>query len=119
MEARPQGSREGDGIVTAASRRKGVVGEREVAAAWQAAGATVRGLEGAGDHLVICADALTLHSEVKRAERLKIPEWWRQTAAEAPQGTVPVLHHRQNRGEWLVTLRLDDLAALVLGGTSE
>jgi hypothetical protein len=97
----------------ASSRRKGIADEREVADRWELAGAAVRGLEGQGDHLVICTNGLTIHSEVKRAERLKIPEWWKQTAREAPQGTLPVLHHRQNRGEWLVTMRLDDLAALV------
>jgi hypothetical protein len=99
--------------MAASSRRKGIAGEREVADRWQLAGAAVRGLEGQGDHLVICANGLTIHSEVKRAERLKLPEWWKQTVSEAPQGTLPVLHHRQNRGEWLVTLRLDDLTALV------
>lgn len=95
------------------SRAKGVKGEREVAAIWQTAGATVRGLEGQGDHLVICANGRTIHSEVKRAERLKLPEWLRQLEAEAPQGTLPVLAFRQNRGEWYAVLRLDVLAGLV------
>jgi hypothetical protein len=99
--------------MAASSRRKGIVGEREIADRWKVAGAAVRGLEGEGDHLVICTNGLTIFSEVKRQERLKIPEWWRQTAREAPQGTLPVLHFRQNRGEWLVVMRLDDLAALV------
>lgn len=95
------------------SRTKGIGGEREVAAKWQTAGAEVRGLEGQGDHLVIWADGLVIHSEVKRAERLKIREWWRQTRDEAAQGTMPMLHHRANREEWLVTMRLDDVVALV------
>lgn len=99
--------------MTNTSRRKGVRGEREVAAVWQAAGATVRGLEGAGDHLIVCAGGVTLHSEVKRAERLKLPEWLRQAEAEAPQGTVPVVTFRQNHGRWYAVLPLDDLARLV------
>jgi hypothetical protein len=99
--------------LAAKSRRKGVEGEREVAERWRLAGATVRGLEGSGDHLVICANGLTIHSEVKRAERLKLPEWLRQLEAEAPQGTVPVLHVRQNRGRWYAVLALDDLTALM------
>jgi hypothetical protein len=37
----------------ASSRRKGLLGEREVARIWQAAGFEVRGLEGLGDHLVL------------------------------------------------------------------
>jgi Holliday junction resolvase len=97
----------------AISRRKGVKGEREVARIWQAAGLEVRGLEGLGDHVVTCGNGVTIHSEVKRAERLKLPEWLRQAAAEAPQGTVPVVSFRQNRGEWYAALPLAELAALV------
>jgi Holliday junction resolvase len=95
------------------SRRKGVKGEREVAQVWQAAGFEVRGLEGLGDHVVICGNGVTIHSEVKRAERLKLPEWLRQAAAEAPQGTVPVVAFRQNRGEWYAALPLEALAGLI------
>jgi hypothetical protein len=100
------------------SRGKGIAGEREVAQVWKDHGLTVRGLEGEGDHLVICSPSQyfnmpAIHSEVKRQERLKIPEWWRQTASEAPAGTVPVLSFRQNGGEWLAVIRLADLAELV------
>lgn len=96
----------------ASSRRKGVLGEREVARIWQAAGFEVRGLEASGDHLVVCADGVTIHSETKRAERLKLPEWLRQTADEAAQGTLPVLAFRQNRTPWYAALPLTDLAEL-------
>lgn len=140
--------------MAASSRRKGLKGEQEVARIWRAAGFEVRGLEGQGDHLVICgnvgwlaelADCLplasrvnpesthrkrirkllvandleaaesltagrTLHSEVKRAERLKLPEWLRQAADEAAPGTVPVVAFRRNKGEWYAAL---PLAALV------
>ena len=95
------------------SRAKGVAAEREVADIWQTAGATVRGLEGQGDHLVICANGLTIHSEVKRQERLRLPEWIGQLEREAPQGTLPVLAFRQNRGKWYAVLPLDDLVGLV------
>jgi hypothetical protein len=53
-----------------------------------------------------------IHSEVKRAERLKLPEWLRQARDEAPQGTIPVVAFRQNRSEWYVALRLSDLVEL-------
>jgi hypothetical protein len=102
----------------AASRRKGVAGEREVAAIYQAAGLAVRGLEASGDHLVVCAAGLTVHSEVKRAERVKLPEWLRQAESEAPQGTVPVVAFRQNGGRWYAALPLDHFAAL-LGTASD
>lgn len=102
------------------SRRKGVRGEREVAAVYERNGFVVRGLEGGGDHRItpyLSARAarapFSLHSECKRCERLKLPEWWAQTVQDAAPGTVPVLHTRQNHGEWLATLRLDDLARLL------
>lgn len=97
-----------------ARQRKGLAAEREVADIWKAHGLEVRNLEYAGDHLVIAplADAV-IHSEVKRQERLKLPEWLRQAAAEAPAGTIPVVSFRQNRGEWYACLRLEDLAELV------
>lgn len=99
--------------MAASSRRKGVKGEREVAAIWQAAGFEVRGLEGLGDHVVICGNGVTIHSEVKRQERLQLPIWLRQAAAEAPRGTVPVVAFRQNRGEWYAALPLAALAELL------
>jgi hypothetical protein len=90
-----------------------LLGEREVARIWQAAGFDVRNLEASGDHLVVCANGVTIHSETKRAERLKLPEWLRQAADEAPQGTVPVVAFRQNRGEWYAALPLESLAELI------
>ena len=66
-----------------AARRKGVAGEREVAQRFEAAGWTVRGLKGSGDHLAILHRPVfktdyfdaTLHLEIKRQERLRLPEW--------------------------------------------
>lgn len=93
-------------------RRKGVAGEREVAAMWQAAGFTVRGLEATGDHLVICGNGLTLHSEVKRQEVARPWAWMAQAEAEAPAGTVPVVAFRRNRSRWYAMMPLDELASL-------
>ncbi len=104
------------------TRAKGVNGEREVANVWKAHGLEVRGLEGSGDHLVIRGNRPsddgkqwlpTIHSEVKRHERLRLPEWLAQAAAEAPAGTIPVVSFRQSRGRWYACLPLDDLAELV------
>lgn len=95
-----------------ASRRKGVKGEREIAALYEARGLDVRGLEASGDHLVVCdpESGLTLHSEVKRQERLRLPEWIAQAEAEAPAGTLAAVHFRQNRGRWYVVLRAEQFA---------
>lgn len=94
--------------MAASSRRKGIAGEREVARLFEAAGWAVRGLEAEGDHLCLSRDGLALHSEVKRHERVRLPEWLRQAEAEAPPGAVPVVSFRQSRGRWYVALPLSD-----------
>lgn len=97
--------------MSAASRRKGIAGEHEVAAIWQTAGFDVRGLEGSGDHLVLRRDGMTIHSEVKRRERLNLWECWAQAERETPQGALTVLSVRRNRGRWLAVVALDELVA--------
>ena len=94
-----------------------MTGEREVARIWQAAGFQVRGLEGLGDHLVIANPVhgypgFPIHCEVKRQERVRLPEWARQAEAEAPQGTIAVVAWRQSRGIWRADLALESLAEL-------
>lgn len=96
-------------------RQKGVRGEREVAAIYAAAGLTVRGLEGDGDHLVAGDQwgAIRVHSEVKRHETARPWAWWEQATAEAPAGSIPVVAFRRNRSPWLAMVSLDDLARLL------
>lgn len=100
-----------------AERDKGRKGEREVAAIFEAAGLEVRGLEGSGDHLIVCGGRLgvTLHSEVKRQEVARPWLWWEQAESEAPQGTLPAVMFRRNRSPWLTLLDTRQLATL-LGG---
>jgi hypothetical protein len=109
--------------MAASSRRKGRDAEAEVAAEWQAAGFTVRGLEGKGDHLIVPGyvlandlhyrhPSLIIHEEVKRQERVRLPEWTRQAEAEAPHGAIAVVAWRQNNGVWRADLRLDALVEL-------
>lgn len=97
------------------SRNKGVRGEREVAKVFTDAGLEVRGLEGLGDHLIVAAGNVTLHSEVKRQERVRIPEWIAQAVSEAPAGTIPTVIFRQNRGRWYATIPLENLVTLIGG----
>jgi hypothetical protein len=94
-------------------RAKGLAAEAEVARIYRAAGLTVRGLEGAGDHLVLGAAGLVIHSEVKRQERCQLPLWVRQADAEAPPDVVPVIAWRGNRMAWRADLPLAALAALL------
>lgn len=97
-----------------------MAGEREVAQKFEQARWHVRGLEGGGDHFaakagdeIDDAGALLLHVEVKRQERLRIPEWLEQARTEAPPGVPPVLVFRQSRGQWVACLPLDDLLRLI------
>jgi Holliday junction resolvase len=100
-----------------ASRQKGLQGEREVAAIFRAQGFEVRGLEGVGDHLCIArphyGQALTIHSEVKRAETVKIWHWLAQLEAEAPPGTLPLLSFRRNRSPWYAVTPLEALVEVL------
>lgn len=112
LEAQAAVPESGEAILMPRSRPKGINGEREAADLWTDAGFTVRGLEAGGDHLIV-ADEITLAQEVKRCERLKIPEWQRQLYRDAPAGTLAVLTYRQNRGEWYSVLRTSGLVELV------
>jgi len=96
-------------------RDKGRKGEAEVAAIARAAGFTVRGLEGTGDHLFVGhpASGLVLHSEVKRQETARPWLWWEQASSEAPPGTVPLVAFRRNRSPWLALVDLKQLVRLL------
>ena len=97
--------------MTVRTNAKGVRGEREAAAVFQTAGFAARGLESAGDWLVVSKDGRTLHVEVKRHERLRIPEWLQQVEADCPQGVEWVLAFRQNRRGWFGVQPLAVIAA--------
>lgn len=53
-----------------------------------------------------------LHVEVKRVEALKLAAAITQAADDAAPGTLPVVMHRRNRGEWVALMRLDDFLKL-------
>lgn len=90
-------------------RDKGRKGEREVAAEYERRDFEVRGLEGAGDHLIVCdpSSRLVFHSEVKRQEVARPWLWHEQAASEAPAGAIALVHFRRNRSPWLVLVELD------------
>lgn len=96
-----------------AERSKGLRGELEVRHAFEDAGLAVHGLDGQGDHLVICANGLTFHVESKRQETLHLDRWSRQAETEAQEGATPLVVYRRSREPWRVSLRLEDLLALI------
>jgi len=63
------------------------------------------GLEGKD---VVVPEIPGLHWECKRVEVLQIHKAIAQATEDAATGEVPVVASRRSRGEWLLTLRLDD-----------
>lgn len=96
-----------------AQRDKGLRGELDVRHIFEAAGFTVRGLEGKGDNLIVCGETIVLHLEVKRQEIIKIDLWSKQAESEAPQGALPLVIYRRSRQPWRASLRLTDLLGLL------
>jgi Holliday junction resolvase len=56
------------------------------------------------------------HVEVKRVERLNVNEAMNQAIRDAAEGVFPVLAHRRNREQWLVTMPLIPLLELLKNG---
>lgn len=92
------------------SRQKGAKGERELARLLRSEGYdTRRGQQysGAnGDADVVGLPGI--HIECKRVERLNIYDAIDQSKRDAREGETPVVMHRKNHSEWLVTMRLED-----------
>ena len=99
------------------SRRKGAAGERELANILKSYGYdTRRGQQycGAnGDADVIGLEGV--HIECKRVERLNIHDAMKQAADDARERETPIVAHRKNNTEWLVTMRLSDWLELYGG----
>lgn len=102
------------------SQRKGRIGELELAE-------VLRGLGFSGVHASPpmqfghAPDLVGLpgiHIECKRHERLELPSWLRQAAADAERfgDGLPAVFFRRNRGEWSVVMTLQDWAALYRKG---
>ena len=91
------------------SRQKGARGERELAGKLRAYGFdTRRGQQysGAnGDADVVGLPGI--HIECKRVERLNIEDAMSQSKHDARDGEIPVVMHRKNNCEWLVTLQFE------------
>lgn len=99
------------------SRQKGAAGERELAEKLREYGYQARRgqqFSGAnGD-----ADVVGLpgyHIECKRVEKLNIDEAMAQSVRDARENEVPIVCHRKNRKDWLVTIRLEDFMEVLNG----
>lgn len=58
-----------------------------------------------------------IHPEIKRVERLNVPEAMNQAIRDSEKFNdgVPTIFHRRNRSPWLVTMRLEDWLLLYKG----
>lgn len=95
------------------SRRKGAVGERELARLLRneygykeaKRGQQYCGINGNAD----IVDALPgIHIECKRVERLNLYEAMSQAKRDAREDELPAVFHRKNHSDWLVVMTLDD-----------
>ena len=93
------------------SQRKGRAGEIELAKILDRCG--IRAAPGPPLNYGTVPDVIGIdgiHAEVKRVERLNVPEAMAQSIRDSEkfQDGRPALFHRRNRGKWLVTMQLDD-----------
>lgn len=92
------------------SRQKGKRGELELAKALREYGMDARravqycGANGDAD--VVGLEGY--HIECKRVEKLQIDTAMEQSIRDARENEIPIVCHRRDRKEWLVTLRLKD-----------
>lgn len=94
------------------TKAKGTRGENELREYLTAAGYPAHRNDqryiGGHDNPDISAQGLeNLHIECKRVEKLNISQAMAQATADAA-GRVPVVMHRRNREQWLITMRLAD-----------
>lgn len=103
--------------MSASQRRKGKAGELEVVRAIKDAGwpnaertSNGRAQHARGD---IAGGPQGVHIEVKRQEALNVPKAFRQIESDANPLDVPVLVHRPSGHDWMATLPLDEMLALL------
>ena len=107
-------AKERDHYMTINSKRKGKIGELEAAAALRHIGIYAkrgRQYKGTDDSPDVATLIDGIHIEVKRTERLQLYKAMDQANDECGD-KIPLVMHRQNRREWLVCLRLNDLPYL-------
>lgn len=100
------------------SRRKGAVGEREIARYLRDNGYSDarRGQQfkgGADSPDVVGLKGF--HIEVKRVERLDLNAAMEQSIRDSAENEIPVVFHRKNKDYWKATMRLDDFMEVING----
>ena len=103
-------------------KRKGTAGENELAELLRSEGIRAyrndqiyKGGQGNPD-VRAELEGMTLHIEVKRVEKLNVPEAIHQAERDAEPGTLPVVAHRRNREKWLATMPLSVFIQIIKDG---
>lgn len=92
-------------------QRKGVDGERELARLLAGYGYDIqRGGSLSFGEVPDLVGLPGIHIEVKRVERLNVPEAMSQAVRDADRfkDGAPAVFHRRSHSPWLVTMRLED-----------
>lgn len=98
------------------SRRKGKRGEREardVVRRYLGFPQVFRSAQAAGSLSADLGGTGALHVEVKRPARLGAEKYLLQAERDAEPGKVPVVLTRQDRGEWILMVRVRNVDRLV------
>ena len=99
------------------SRAKGVRGELEWASECSKQGFEARRGQqysgGSESPDVVCDDLDFAHFEVKRVQALHLQDAMDKAITEAGYGRMPVVAHRKNHCDWLVTMTAEDWFKLV------
>lgn len=53
-----------------------------------------------------------LHIECKWCEQIRLIDWMDQSRRDARPGEIPVVMHKKNGTDWLVTLGIDEFLAI-------
>lgn len=103
------------------SREKGKAGELELSHLLQSYGYEAKrgqqysGINGDADVVGLPG----IHIECKRVEHLNLYNAMAQSVRDARDGEVPTVMHRQNRKDWLVTMRFEDWIKMYQQGYKE
>lgn len=97
------------------SRQKGKRGELEardeIRRLWHAP-TLIRAAQACGAWAADLIGALPcFHFEVKRYARISAADFMKQAVDDKNEGQIPVVVMRENQGEWLVIVRLEDTPA--------
>ena len=95
------------------SRQKGARGERMLASKLREYGYDCRrGQQYSGIEGEDVVGLKGIHIECKNVERLQLTDAMLQSKRDAKEGDIPVVMHKKNHEEWLVTLQLTSFMEL-------